>query len=298
MILVAVTFIYITKTSDGMNWEDHSQTNMIVADSVMIGLLLVSAIVIASYKLFWYSKKAWCALKGIALLVIVYLYFSRVYYSCSYLYDPIQEPYRYEDGGDNCTWTKSEICWHQATMGMYNPVFWFINTDCAKEATDMTIQRKAAGKNKIVGFKLTTQMDPEDKKYYRKVQRILMTNLVSVTPVEMENGPLEAFIDFRKKSAGEVKIKLKKLDFSKREIKVENHDLEHPNILRIFVDTVSRPRFIRRFKHTKAFFKKFHFSKNKKLRSYEFFRFHSLRGYTYPNLIASTYGNFRDHKKV
>ena len=50
-----------------------------------------------------------------------------------------------------------------------------------------------------------------------------MDNMESVTPVEMENGPLEVFIDFRKRSAGELKIKLKKLDFSKREIKVETH---------------------------------------------------------------------------
>ena len=125
-----------------------------------------------------------------------------------------------------------------------------------------------------------------------------MENMESVTPLEMEKGPLEVFVDFRKRSTGELKVKLKKLDFSNRETKVEKHDLEHPNILRIFCDTVSRQRFIRRFLKTKAFFKKYHFSKNKKLRSYEFFRFHSLRAFTYPNLIASTYGNFRDHYKV
>ena len=129
---------------------------MIVADSTMVGILIASAIVIASYKLFKYSRKVWCMVKVFSLMVLVYIYFVRVYSSCSYLQDPIQEPYRYEDGGEICTWKKNTICWHQATLGMLKPVLWFINTDCAKESTDVTIHRKAAGKNKIAGFKLTT----------------------------------------------------------------------------------------------------------------------------------------------
>ena len=298
VLLVAITFYYIKETSKGITWEDHSQTNMIVANATMISMLLGTATIIASYKLFKYSRKAWCIVKAFLLLVLVCFYYVRVYSSCSHLQDPIQEPYRYEESGEICKWKKSGICWHYATFGLFKPVFWFINNDCAKESTDVTIHRKAAGSNKIAGFKLTTKIEPEERKYFREVQKYLMDNMESVTPLEMERGPLEVFIDFRKRSAGELKIKLKKLDFSNRETKVENHDLDHPNILRIFIDTVSRPRFIRRYANTKAFFKKFHFSKNKKLRSYEFFRFHSLRGYTYPNLISSTYGNFRDHQKV
>jgi len=45
-------------------------------------------------------------------------------------------------------------------------------------------------------------IDPEERKYYRDVQKYLMENMESVTPLDMEKGPLEVFIDFRKRSSG------------------------------------------------------------------------------------------------
>ena len=100
----------------------------------------------------------------------------------------------------------------------------------------------------------------------------------------MDTVEREVFYDFRKDPVeGEMVIKLK--DLSKK-YKFENIDNEHPNILNIFIDTVSRQRFHRRYKKVSKFLKKYHFSENKKLRVYEFFRLHSQRGFTAPNLMG------------
>ena len=85
VLIVAGTFYYITETSTGITWDDHSQTNMIVANATMLSILLATFTIISSYKLFRYSRKAWCCLKVFLLLVLVYFYFVRVHSSCSHL---------------------------------------------------------------------------------------------------------------------------------------------------------------------------------------------------------------------
>ena len=83
----------------------------------------------------------------------------------------------------------------------------------------------------------------------------------------------EVFYDFRRDPIeGEMIIKLK--DLSKNH-EFKNLDNDHPNILNIFIDTVSRQRFHRRYSKVSKFLKKYHFSENKKMRVYEFFRLHS-----------------------
>jgi len=109
-----------------------------------------------------------------------------------------------------------------------------------------------------------------------------------MTADELDSSPREVFFDFRKDSdQGDTIIKLR--DLSKSEKYKDHflpHDKENMNFLNIFVDTVSRARFHRHFHQLSPFLKKYHYSKNQSKRVYEFFRVHSNRGYTSPNLIA------------
>jgi hypothetical protein len=72
--------------------------------------------------------------------------------------------------------------------------------------------------------------------------------------------------------------------------RVKALDDDHYNILHIFIDTVSRNNFFRKYKKTTKFLQEHYHTKGKSKRVYEFFRMHSIRGYTFPNLFASTYG--------
>lgn len=114
----------------------------------------------------------------------------------------------------------------------------------------------------------------------------------SETPESFENGDREVFIDFRKSMQGEFVLKVRNLKEKDPEVKkrVKPQDDDHYNILMIFVDTLSRANFHRKYHKTKALLQKYHYLQKKKLRAYEYFRLHSIRGYTFPNLFASTYG--------
>ena len=68
----------------------------------------------------------------------------------------------------------------------------------------------------------------------------------------METGDQEVFVDFRTNKNGEIVIKLKDISASKT---ILDEDDNYTSILRVFVDTISRPRFYRRFPKTKEFLK-------------------------------------------
>ena len=85
VVLVAGTVFYIKKTSNGISWADHSMTNMVVANAALLGMVTASALLLASYKLYRYNKKAWYIVKTLLLLFITYLFFVRVVFSCSHL---------------------------------------------------------------------------------------------------------------------------------------------------------------------------------------------------------------------
>lgn len=119
-----------------------------------------------------------------------------------------------------------------------------------------------------------------------------MNNIMGVTQKDIDNGYEEVYVDFRKKKEGEVILKVRNLIERNPKIRerVKKLDDDHYNILHLFVDTVSRNNFFRKYKKTTKFLQEYYHTNGKSKRVYEFFRFHSIRGYTFPNLFASTYG--------
>ena len=118
----------------------------------------------------------------------------------------------------------------------------------------------------------------------------------TISEEEILKSDREIFFDYRfDKIEGTTIIKLR--DLSKTEKYKDHflpHDKEYPNMLNIFLDTVSRARFHRNLHKVAEFLKKYHFSFKKNKLVYEFFRLHSNRGYTSPNLMGQTYGEY-DH---
>lgn len=119
-----------------------------------------------------------------------------------------------------------------------------------------------------------------------------MANIKGVKAEEIDSGKEEIYVDFRNKTSGELIIKVRNLIKGNKQMeeRVKLLDKDHLNILHIFVDTVSRNNFFRKYKKTSKFLQENYHSEKKKKRVYEFHRLHSIRGYTFPNLFASTYG--------
>ena len=112
----------------------------------------------------------------------------------------------------------------------------------------------------------------------------------TATPEELEHGSRESFIDFRSSPRGEFVVKLRDLRRKGLGRELLPADESHMNILHFFIDTVSRQRVYRAMPKTVELLKQYHFTKNRKVSVYEFFRHHAMAGYTWPNLMSSMYG--------
>ena len=133
--------------------------------------------------------------------------------------------------------------------------------------------------------------------YEQKYNQFLLQSRIhelmqSETPTSMEENDRELFIDFRTKPEGEFKIKIKNMKDRHPEVKkrVKPVDDDNLNVLMIFIDTLSRSNFHRKYRKTKKILGKYNYKNQASSRLYEYFRLHSIRSYTFPNLIASSYG--------
>ena len=124
------------------------------------------------------------------------------------------------------------------------------------------------------------------------MQKLIHERFQSETQESMLANDREVFIDFRTKPEGELVIKIKNMKEKSKEVKerVKPWDKDNLNVLMLFIDTLSRSNFHRKYKDTKKILKKYNFRNQASSRLYEFFRLHSIKSYTFPNLIASSYG--------
>lgn len=143
-----------------------------------------------------------------------------------------------------------------------------------------------------MSYPLVTKMPYEVKNQQYKLKEAVRGGMQSETKDTFDNGEREVFIDFRNTYEGEFVLKVRDLKKTDPEVKkrVQPLDDGHYNVLMVFIDTLSRANFHRKYHQTKAILQKYHYLQKQKLRAYEFFRMHSIRGYTFPNLFASTYG--------
>lgn len=75
--------------------------------------------------------------------------------------------------------------------------------------------------------------------------------------------------------------------------------LIYKNVLIFFFDTLSRAHFHRKFKKTSKFLNKFtEYNLNNNMATFEFFKYHSLRSYTDPNVKAVYYSSKLSGKKI
>jgi len=298
VLIFIYVFVYLFKTCKGFSWSDHSQGNFIICEIFWLVEIILSAFGYATYR-FWKNEnrnyfRIWSTFWGI---VFIYLYFTRFYNSCKDFNKPLVKGYGINHDWKNCEWQKAGICWHFAISGLFKPMYWF-RGDCAFEKNDASLYlaRLKGSKHRILGLPNIKSLSLDTIIHYEDLQDKIIKGGVPVSEEEMENGDIEVFYDFRKgDDKGEVIIKVRDLT-KKKEYKDKflPHDRDHLNILQIFVDTVSRQHFHRRFKKSIKFLKKYHYSKNMKYRAYEFFRYHSIRGYTSPNMIGSVYGDYDD----
>ena len=107
----------------------------------------------------------------------------------------------------------------------------------------------------------------EDMRYKIKAHSFnfrnqLIRSLKPISVEEIDSVPEEFMIDFSdvKKPRAIYKVKNIMLRNENRREEIQESDPEHLNVLRIFMDTVSRTQFHRKYKHTIEYLKKYDYA--------------------------------------
>lgn len=301
MAMPCSTLAYLYFTSSGFDWKDHSSANF----QIMVSFIVIFFVFFGVFRIFkniyGRSKKFFGLAFTLLLLALSYFYLVVILKSCSHFDDSLHPDYKINETGNECGWKKSSICWHYVVQDVYWPIFWG-QEDCSFETTDMskyhTFLARFKKKN-IVGLGNGHNLKYKELIYHDVLQLHILFDLRALDESQLEKDDREIYYDFRKdKVEGETLVKLRDLTKTKKYANsFKNHNNEYPNILNIFIDTISRQRFHRRFPKTRKFLEKYHYSLKKEKLVYEFFRLHSIRGFTWPNLMSQTYGNHFNVKK-
>ena len=135
---------------------------------------------------------------------------------------------------------------------------------------------------------------------YIKEKLVDMDNEILVREIYKEDKP-EIIVDYTNNPSGEIKIDLKfNKTLSEERKKLEKNSIIYAtNIIVLYIDSISRAYSVRQLKKTLKFIEQFISFKggyNKKFplenfHSFQFFKYHSFRGYTFENYPRIFYGN-------
>jgi len=283
-------------TCKGFSWKDHSEANLLLYEGILALLFFIYFNIRLQQFLFKKYRTMFVVWNLFLFTIISTFYYKRIYTSCDRFYDSLLPSDIYREDVEACQWKRSSVCWSYTFEGTLDPILWF-QPECKDEKTDLSTYSRFKDPNKVIKF-----ANPGDPAFYNRwnmthillFQKATLDSAREVDPSEINdpNVKEEAFLDLREKGNEKMHIKLKSIKNTPAGKKLLPHDKDHVNILQIFIDTVSRNRFYRLYKKTIPFLQKYHHSKKKNKRLYEFFRHHSNRGYTNPNLMGVTYGDY------
>ena len=168
-------------------------------------------------------------------------------------------------------------------------------------------------KTRRIGFPLTNKepfccKNEVEKIYYNlvKLKLLDMEKKEKIKNIPKENLP-EIEVDFSKNIYGEMIINLNyNRNLSEKRKKLEKNTIPYSkNIFLLFIDSVSRANSIRQLKRTMKFIEQFMPYKQKQSKlylgnfhSFQFFKYHSFRGYTIINYPILFYNNIKKGNKV
>ena len=164
------------------------------------------------------------------------------------------------------------------------------------------------------GFPITNQNNNGDRfgtvlhnnNFYRYINNnLILMDLYNKNKSKYYPKIEEPEIEFLfQNDTGKIIFKMKKkLELIKKRKKLINKkNILYKNILIFFFDTLSRAHFHRKFKKTSHFLSQFakyepNFKK-KNLTIFEYFKYHSLAGFTDPNIKAAYYGPINHKKRI
>ncbi len=163
-----------------------------------------------------------------------------------------------------------------------------------KKSTAVQYLSKDLKKSNYLGYPYTNRIPVKnvfDNFFFHNFVPKHMINMETFIETK-ENPRPEITVKFNDKGIGKIEINLQKNEtLSLDRKKLENPNSKYKNILIIYIDSISRSKFLLSLKKLSKFIEKFMTLKEENFSSYQFFKYQSLGTYTHINVQPMFYGN-------
>jgi Protein of unknown function (DUF229) len=309
-ILVFLTFLaymFLCSLKEGLTWQRHGTLSRIVFNYFLLIIVCIRMIHrlaraagnTASFS--WtkyailgllYSTLGWFAISRIWGAKQTYydgiggkrLVYSHVHAAnSSTTYDHTQEMCRFHKFSLNYFTTFDEMFWNFAHS----------HSNCDFRGSDTDWIRLKVGNpfGKVVAYPSTTKLNNTVRQHYQLVQKFVMNNMQLLDKSDIRSSDKEVFLDFTDSEVPTVLFDIKRNDQALKRVqkmKEQVADMQRPNILFIMIDSLSRQHFFRKMPETAEYLNLL-YKPGQKLKSYQFFRYHSLSNHAEPNLVTLRY---------
>ena len=307
LIHFIMTFICFYNYSHSVYFHDHGLFNFIG----LFFVLFLSIIFLFILKIFLAIVKNKFKYKFIAIFVLLLLF------------NVIVDPYNCDDWakGLNNTYIENDVnkygCQIQfpkkcvyKLIGYTQDLSFWSGRNCSNKGRNARKNILRFSKSPYInkntlkfGFPLTNNAEGQKD----GIDDIIIKNFTKFNLLDMDNAipqnipKPEYIVDFSKDPLGELTINVnfnESLSKERKELE-KNSEPYSENILIIFIDSVSRVTALRKLKKSISFFEQFISYKggynrkypNENFHSFQFFKYHSFRGFTWGNIPKLFYGN-------
>ena len=269
----------------GYKWRGHGSFNMLFSLVVLFVYGFSYFFFWISKKLFYFNKKLFFFILGSTLTIFIVLLVTRFLLTKQLFYKGFKNT-SLINNEKLCEFRNFNINWHEGTKGLFY-FFPYFFSSCNKNYTP-----KWKGEGLIYQYPDTRKFDVNTRRYPVLMSRKIQSEMKMLKPDEKPTG--ELWVDFSGKSP-ELKMQIipdKELIAKKTQLLSQNKiNEDFKGLYILFIDALSRANFLRMYPTVFNFLEKYYNNKNSKYEVFQFFRFHSRKPWTSPNVGMWRYGN-------
>jgi len=303
LIYIALFYTFVAQFNNQYSLKMHGGYNLLFLLSFLFAFLFLE---IAGYVLYLIYKRNRLAFYVNIIAIVVFIagidLFLTIKYNCKYFLRGLNDTWLTNDPNGGCNITKPPNC----RMEFYYPIFNFsrfikLNYDSKKNFLMTKIHKNELKKSNRFGIPRVSVLG-NDENFFDKdfLMRYVQENIIDMEKENIFNDsrPMpEVEITFDEKKRGTVHINVTKNEtLIQMRKKLENPNSLFENILVLYIDAVSRVRFLSALPKTAAFINRFMSYNSEetefgKFKSFQFFKYHSTGTFTQPNAQPMFYGN-------
>ena len=279
---LSIFYLFFT----GYQWSNHGSFNSLLSFSILSLLIFVLMIFLTFQKIYNFHKKLFlfCIFTFISLIFgIIVLRFI--------LTEPLlwkgYKNTKMENTGKLCRYKNFYLNWHEGTK--YFLLF------LPKLLSESEKSYNPLWKNdnfSVYEYPDTRKFDLTTRSYVNVLAKKIQENIKGIPNDQIPQS--EAWVDFRNKEP-KINIKITKnteLIKKRKELLIKNNLInKYKGLYILFIDGLSRANFPRLYNKNFQYLEKYYDNKNSKYEVFQFFRVHSIKPYTSPNVGTWRFGD-------